>query len=104
MSFRGSDGLSVDSKVRITAYDVRERVSQTATPIGSAIVTFGAVQDTPRLRIPLKSPKATTVGFLTINVWNLEAEDKGNSTESTPSRNIPNTTNNSQVVTYLCVY
>ena len=96
--------MSVDSKVRITAYDVRERVSQTATPIGSAIVTFGAVQDTPRLRIPLKSPKATTVGFLTINVWNLEAEDKGNSTESTPSRNIPNTTNNSQVVTYLCVY
>ncbi|XP_063986470.1 inositol polyphosphate-4-phosphatase type I A isoform X2 [Diachasmimorpha longicaudata] len=92
VSFRGSDGLSTDTRVRITAYDVRERVSQTATPIGSAVVTFCAVQDTPRLRIPLKSPKSTTVGFLTINVWSLEADDKGNSTESTPSRN-PSSTN-----------
>ncbi|KAK2585459.1 hypothetical protein KPH14_010118 [Odynerus spinipes] len=91
VSFRASDGLNTDTKVRITAYDVRERVSQTATPIGSSIVTFSAIQDTPRLRIPLKSAKTTTVGFLTINVWNLEAEDKGNSTESTPSRNIPST-------------
>lgn len=46
-----------------------------------------------RLRIPLKSAKAITVGFLTINVWNLEAEDKGNSTESTPSRNVLTTNN-----------
>ncbi|XP_034942251.1 inositol polyphosphate-4-phosphatase type I A isoform X2 [Chelonus insularis] len=96
VSFRVSDGIGVDTRVRITAYDVRERVSQTATPIGSAIVIFSAVQDTPRLRIPLKSSKSTTVGFLTINVWSLEADDKGNSTESTPSRNIPpNNTNNS---------
>ncbi|CAD1478010.1 unnamed protein product [Heterotrigona itama] len=86
VSFRASDGLTLETKVRITAYDVRERVSQTATPIGSAIVTLNAVQDTPRLRIPLKSAKTTTVGFLTINVWNLEAEDRGNSTESTPSK------------------
>ncbi|XP_012279459.1 type I inositol 3,4-bisphosphate 4-phosphatase isoform X2 [Orussus abietinus] len=93
VSFRASDGLTTETKVRITAYDVRERVSQTATPIGSAIVTFSAVQDTPRLRIPLKSARAITVGFLTINVWNLEAEDKGNSTESTPSRNVPTTSN-----------
>lgn len=102
VSFRASDGLSSDTKVRITAYDVRERVSQTATPIGSSIVTFNAIQDTPRLRIPLKSAKTTTVGFLTINVWNLEAEDKGNSTESTPSRNIPST--NSQQVAWTSVY
>ncbi|XP_008208187.1 inositol polyphosphate-4-phosphatase type I A isoform X5 [Nasonia vitripennis] len=93
VSFRASDGISAECRLRITAYDVRERVSQTATPIGSAIMTFSAVQDTPRLRIPLKSAKATTVGFLTINVWNLEAEDKGNSTESTPSRNVPSTAN-----------
>lgn len=32
---------------------------------------------------------------MTISVWNLEAEDKGNSTESTPSRNVP--TYNNQV-------
>ncbi|XP_061943170.1 inositol polyphosphate-4-phosphatase type I A isoform X4 [Apis cerana] len=86
VTFRTSDGLSTETKVRISAYDVRERVSQTATPIGSAIVTLNTIQDTPRLRIPLKSTKTTTVGFLTINVWNLEAEDRGNSTESTPSK------------------
>ncbi|XP_070165575.1 inositol polyphosphate-4-phosphatase type I A isoform X3 [Polyergus mexicanus] len=96
VSFRASDGLTTDTKIRITAYDVRERVSQTATPIGSAIVMFNIVQDTPRLRIPLKSARTTTVGFLTINVWNLEAEDKGNSTESTPSRNAIYNSNNQQ--------
>ncbi|CAL1687252.1 unnamed protein product [Lasius platythorax] len=96
VSFRASDGLTTETKIRITAFDVRERVSQTATPIGSAIVTFSTVQDTPRLRIPLKSARTTTVGFLTINVWNLEAEDKGNSTESTPSRNAVYSSNNQQ--------
>ncbi|KAL6445197.1 hypothetical protein ACFW04_002226 [Cataglyphis niger] len=48
ISFRASDGLTTETKIRITAYDVRERVSQTATPIGSAIVMFNTVQDTPR--------------------------------------------------------
>ncbi|XP_034174729.2 inositol polyphosphate-4-phosphatase type I A isoform X1 [Osmia lignaria lignaria] len=93
VSFRGNDGLTSETKARITAFDVRERVSQTATPIGSAIVTLNAIQDTPRLRIPLKSAKTTTVGFLTINVWNLEAEDRGNSTESTPSKEPASGTN-----------
>ncbi|XP_014473964.1 PREDICTED: type I inositol 3,4-bisphosphate 4-phosphatase isoform X1 [Dinoponera quadriceps] len=100
VSFRASDGLTTETKIRITAYDVRERVSQTATPIGSAIVTFSTVQDTPRLRIPLKSAKTTTVGFLTINVWNLEAEDKGNSTESTPSRNAVYGNNNQHLLSH----
>ncbi|OAD59554.1 Type I inositol 3,4-bisphosphate 4-phosphatase [Eufriesea mexicana] len=99
VSFRASDGLTTETKVRITAYDVRERVSQTATPIGSAIVTLNAVQDTPRLRIPLKSAKTTTAGFLTISVWNLEAEDRGNSTESTPSKE-PSTGMNHQVLSH----
>lgn len=48
VSFRASDGLNMDSRVRITAFDVRERVSQTATPIGSAVMMFSAIQDTPR--------------------------------------------------------
>lgn len=48
VSFRASDGLTTETKIRITAYDIRERVSQTATSIGSAIVTFNTVQDTPR--------------------------------------------------------
>lgn len=48
VSFRTSDGLTTETKIKITAYDVRERVSQTVTPIGSVIVTFNIVQDTPR--------------------------------------------------------
>ncbi|CAL7944180.1 unnamed protein product [Xylocopa violacea] len=100
VSFRASDGLTTETKVRITAFDVRERVSQTATPIGSAIVTLNAIQDTPRLRIPLKSAKTTTVGFLTINVWNLEAEDRGNSTESTPSKDPPSGAHHHQVLSH----
>ncbi|XP_069701186.1 inositol polyphosphate-4-phosphatase type I A isoform X3 [Periplaneta americana] len=89
VSFRASDGLSADTRVRLTAYDVREHVSQTATPIGSSVVTLGTVQETDRLRIPLLSPAGTTVGFLTLTVWNLEPEDKGGSTESTPCRSAP---------------
>jgi inositol polyphosphate-4-phosphatase len=89
VTFRASDGLNGETRVRLTAYDVREHVSQTATPIGSSIVTLGAVQETDRLRIPLLSPAGTTVGFLTLTVWNLEPEDKGGSTESTPCRSVP---------------
>ncbi|XP_044014842.1 inositol polyphosphate-4-phosphatase type I A isoform X2 [Aphidius gifuensis] len=99
VSFRSSDGLNTNSKIRITAYDVRERVSQTATPMGSAKIIFSSIQDTPRLRIPLKSSKDTTVGFLTMNVWNLEADDKINSTESTPSHNIKLTTSTTSTST-----
>lgn len=87
ISFRASDGLSVDSKIRLTTYDVREPVSQTATPLGSACVTLGALQESERLRIPLKSSSGTTVGFLSLFVWSLEREDTNNpSTESTPCR------------------
>jgi inositol polyphosphate-4-phosphatase len=89
VTFRASDGLSTETRVRFTAYDMREHVSQTATPIGSSVVTLAAVQETDRLRIPLLSPAGTTVGFLTLTVWNLEPEDKGGSTESTPCRSVP---------------
>ncbi|PNF15691.1 hypothetical protein B7P43_G14251, partial [Cryptotermes secundus] len=89
VTFRASDGLNGETRVRLTAYDVREHVSQTATPIGSSVVTLGAVLETDRLRIPLLSPAGTTVGFLTMTVWKLEPEDKGGSTESTPCRSAP---------------
>ncbi|XP_046998595.1 inositol polyphosphate-4-phosphatase type I A isoform X1 [Schistocerca americana] len=89
ISFRASDGLGTDTRVRLTAFDVREHVSQTAIPIGSAIVTLGKIQEADRLRIPLQSASGTTVGFLSISVWNLEPEDKGGSTESTPCRSVP---------------
>ncbi|XP_046680485.1 type II inositol 3,4-bisphosphate 4-phosphatase isoform X2 [Homalodisca vitripennis] len=87
VSFRASDGLNSNSKVRLTAYDVREPVSQTATPLGSACITLGTLQDCERLRIPLKSCTGSTVGFLSVFVWALEREDHSTpSTESTPCR------------------
>lgn len=72
--------------MKFTAYDVRERVSHTAIPLGSACVLLSAIQDSSRLRIPLLSRAQTTIGFLTISAWSLEAEDRGSSTEHTPCR------------------
>ncbi|KAJ8934772.1 hypothetical protein NQ314_013198 [Rhamnusium bicolor] len=86
ISFRASDGLSGDTRVRFTVYDVRERVSHTAIPLGSACVLLSAIQDSTRLRIPLLSRSQSTAGFLTISAWSLEAEDRGSSTEHTPCR------------------
>ncbi|XP_075229404.1 inositol polyphosphate-4-phosphatase type I A isoform X2 [Lycorma delicatula] len=90
VSFRASDGLTGNSRIRLTAYDVCEPVSQTATPIGSATVTLAALQESERIRIPLKSSSGSTVGFLSLTVWSLEREDTNNpSTESTPCRTQP---------------
>lgn len=89
VSFRASDGVTGDSRLRFTVYDVRERVSHTAIPLGSACVLLSAIQDTSRLRIPLLSRTQTTIGFLTISTWMLEAEDRGSSTEHTPCRAPP---------------
>uniref|UniRef100_A0A146L0V0 Type II inositol 3,4-bisphosphate 4-phosphatase n=1 Tax=Lygus hesperus TaxID=30085 RepID=A0A146L0V0_LYGHE len=86
ISFRGSDGLNSESKIKFTAFDVRETVSQTATPLGCSTVTLGTLQENDRLRIPLKGNNNVTVGFLTITVWSLEREGSNPSTESTPLR------------------
>ncbi|XP_031346437.1 inositol polyphosphate-4-phosphatase type I A isoform X2 [Photinus pyralis] len=98
VSFHASDGLSGDSRVRFTAFDVRERVSQTALPIGTACVLLSAIQDSSRLRIPLLNRAQSTVGFLTISAWALEAEDRGNSTEHTPCRVPPS--NSHQIMSH----
>ncbi|KAL0280261.1 UNVERIFIED_CONTAM: hypothetical protein PYX00_001605 [Menopon gallinae] len=88
VSFRHSDGLTPETRVRLTALDVRERVSHTSAPLGQAVITLSSIQESQKLRIPLRSSAGTTVGFLTMVVWNLEVEGKG-STESTPSRAVP---------------
>ncbi|XP_025832000.1 type I inositol 3,4-bisphosphate 4-phosphatase isoform X2 [Agrilus planipennis] len=90
VSFRASDGLSSDSLIRFTAFDVREKVSHTAIPLGSACVLLSAIQDSSRLRIPLTNKSQNTVGFLTLSAWALEGEDRGSSTEHTPCRVVPN--------------
>lgn len=65
---------------------MRERVSSTSIPLGSACVLLNPIQESSRLRIPLYSRTQNTVGFLTITTWALEAEDRGSSTEHTPCR------------------
>lgn len=72
VTFRGSDGLDGDTRVRITAYDMRERISQTAVVMGSATILLNTIQDTQRLRIALTNRENSTVGFLTLNGWCLE--------------------------------
>ncbi|XP_044733938.1 inositol polyphosphate-4-phosphatase type I A isoform X2 [Chrysoperla carnea] len=100
IGFRASDGLTSDSQIRFIVYDVREKVSQTAIPIGSACIPLSSLQDAARLRVPLQEPNTkNTVGFLTLNSWTLEAEDRGSSTEHTPCRSIPNN-NKTQILSH----
>uniref|UniRef100_A0A2M4A4V2 phosphatidylinositol-3,4-bisphosphate 4-phosphatase n=1 Tax=Anopheles triannulatus TaxID=58253 RepID=A0A2M4A4V2_9DIPT len=67
IQFRACDGLHADSQIRFTAYDVREKVTQTAVPIGWAEIALGVIADTTRLRIPLRTQVCgESAGFLTI--------------------------------------
>jgi inositol polyphosphate-4-phosphatase len=61
--------------IRFTAYDVREKVSQTAVPLGFAEISLGVIQDTSRLRIPIGSQN-NTVGFITIVTFTPEHDKK----------------------------
>lgn len=77
--FRSGDGLSAsDSQVRFTVYDVREKMSQTAVPLGSAEIALNAIKDTTRLRIPLRSSSNNNSGFITIGSWSPVQEKKMN--------------------------
>lgn len=77
--FRHGDGLvAADSQVRFTVYDVREKVSQTAVPLGSAEIALNAIKDTTRLRIPLRSSTNSNSGFITISSWSPVQEKKLN--------------------------
>ncbi|XP_058444865.1 type II inositol 3,4-bisphosphate 4-phosphatase isoform X2 [Malaya genurostris] len=68
ITFRTGDGLNAKSLIRFTAYDVREKVTQTAVPIGWAEVALGVITDTTRLRIPLRTQAMCggNAGFITI--------------------------------------
>lgn len=46
-------------------YDVREKMSQTAFPLGSAEIKMGVIEESQRLRVPLQS-NTGSAGFLTI--------------------------------------
>ncbi|XP_065084950.1 inositol polyphosphate-4-phosphatase type I A isoform X2 [Ochlerotatus camptorhynchus] len=78
ITFRAGDGLNAKSQIRFTAYDVREKVTQTAVPIGWAEVALGVITDTSRLRIPLRtqSPCGGNAGFITIATCAPDLEKK----------------------------
>lgn len=61
--------------IRFTAYDVREKVSQTAVPLGFSEISLGVIQDTSRLRIPIRSQN-NNVGFITIVTFIPENDKK----------------------------
>lgn len=61
--------------IRFTAYDVREKVSQTAVPLGFAEISLGVIQDTTRLRIPIRCQN-NNVGFITIVTFTPEHDKK----------------------------
>jgi inositol polyphosphate-4-phosphatase len=73
--FRASDGLTANTMIRFTAYDVREKVSQTAVPLGFAEISLGVIQDTSRLRIPIRCQN-NNVGFITIVSFTPEHDKK----------------------------
>ncbi|XP_017302160.2 LOW QUALITY PROTEIN: type I inositol 3,4-bisphosphate 4-phosphatase-like [Diaphorina citri] len=89
---RSSDGLNEDTRLRITAYDVREAFSQISTIIGSVTIRLSTIMrsNEPRLRISLLSAFGVTIGFLSICVFKHEPETSNNpSSESTPCRSLP---------------
>lgn len=73
--FRSCDGLNKNSLIRFTVYDVREKVSQTALPLGSAEMKLGEIQETGRLRISLQS-NSGNAGFITMTTFLPEQERK----------------------------
>ncbi|KAL5277009.1 INPP4A family protein [Megaselia abdita] len=73
--FRASHGINSETLLRFIVYDVREKISQTSVPLGFAEIKLGIIQDTTRLRIPLKFDN-NNVGFITIASWSPESDKK----------------------------
>ncbi|XP_068243281.1 inositol polyphosphate-4-phosphatase type I A isoform X3 [Palaemon carinicauda] len=88
VSFRKSDGLDASTQVRLSVYDVRERVTNTTTQLGQATVSLGSLRETGRSRLSLQSPLGRNVGFITITAWTLEPESV-DATSHTPSNATP---------------
>ncbi|XP_058064443.1 inositol polyphosphate-4-phosphatase type I A [Anopheles bellator] len=79
IAFRACDGLHAESQIRFTAYDVREKVTQTAVPIGWAEIALGVIADTSRLRIPLRTQVCgESAGFITIATCVPDTERRNN--------------------------
>lgn len=69
--FWSSDGLTEDSSVRLMVYDVKELASEVALPMGFTNLKLSAIQEAQRLRVALLTHEDMTIGFVTMNGWNL---------------------------------
>ena len=70
--FRESDGISGETtKIKVTAHDMRERFTSTATLLGTAHTTFSDLRQKGRLRLRLDSPnpEGRSAGFVTLTRW-----------------------------------
>ncbi|KAM3968505.1 inositol polyphosphate-4-phosphatase type I A [Aphomia sociella] len=85
--FRASDGLTGEALVRIVVYDVKERVSETALPMGFTALQLSTIQEAQRLRVALQTRENRPVGFVTINGWSLEPSYIGTSPSHTNDKN-----------------
>ncbi|KAH8367681.1 hypothetical protein KR084_001456 [Drosophila pseudotakahashii] len=86
MRFQRSAGFSAGTRLRFSVFDVRERLTLTALPLGHAEVALGVIQDTSRLRLPLTSPRGEC-GFITLASWSPDAAvEPGQSTGNGPPR------------------
>lgn len=89
--FWPSDGLNGESCIRVSAYDVREKFSGLATPLGNAKFYLSTLMEShpSRFRVQLLSSSNVVAGFLTLTIWRHERENAtATSTESTPCRSL----------------
>ena len=87
VGLRGEAGLGPAAELRVTAQDLRERLSGARTCLGTATTSLAALLAAPntRLRLPLTSPPGRPAGFLTITGWRVERAEQAGSTHSTPA-------------------
>ncbi|KPJ09092.1 Type I inositol-3,4-bisphosphate 4-phosphatase [Papilio machaon] len=85
--FRASDGLTGDVMIRIVAYNVKERVTETAVPMGFTSLQLSTIQEAQRLRVALMTRENKTVGFVTIHGWSLEPSYIGTSPSHSNEKN-----------------
>ncbi|VVC39965.1 Hypothetical protein CINCED_3A019387 [Cinara cedri] len=96
-----SDGLTEDSVLRVSVYDVRECISGTAVKMGHCETILSSLLETThsgnngqRVRLPLSSPSIRSdsdkiVGFVTMTICQPDKQIGHNmSTESTPCKSL----------------
>ncbi|CAK1588461.1 unnamed protein product [Parnassius mnemosyne] len=85
--FRASDGLTGEAMIRIVVYNVKEKVTETAVPMGFTSLQLSTIQEAQRLRVALMTRENKTVGFVTIHGWSLEPSYIGTSPNHSNEKN-----------------